>query len=63
MHVEGDSVVKDFLEESVHFQNEEVMTLYLIIFSILGAICAIQYQLAKRKTPPESHHIKHEGQL
>jgi len=65
MHVNGESSIKRFLEESVHFQNEVVITIYLIIFAVLSTICIVYYQLSKRKAPrtQKLNDLKQEGQL
>lgn len=65
MHVMGDSSVREFLEGSVHFQNETVFTLYLTIFAVLTAICVSHYQLSKRikKSALKPHDLKQQGEL
>ncbi|MDQ6987054.1 MAG: hypothetical protein Q9M25_04550 [Mariprofundaceae bacterium] len=40
MHLSADSIVEVFLEKSVHFQTEDVLVMYAVIFVLLGVICA-----------------------
>ncbi len=50
MHTSADSMVRDFLDESVHFQTEDVLLMYAIIFVLLSILCATQLYLAISKS-------------
>jgi len=62
MHLSADSIVKEFLEKSVHFQTEDVLVMYAVIFAILAVICAsylIQATLKWKKhmKTKQMHHL------
>jgi hypothetical protein len=43
MHISDGITLGSFIEDSVHYQNEQVYTLYGIIFLVLSVICAGYY--------------------
>lgn len=47
MHVKEESSLTSFIENSVHYQNEEVFMMYGLIFLVLGGICTAYYQHAR----------------
>jgi len=62
MHLSADSLVIEFLEKSVHFQTEDVLVMYAVIFAVLGVICAshmIQATLKWKKhlKSKQMHHL------
>jgi hypothetical protein len=44
MHTRDGISFGSFIEDSINYQNEEVYTLYAIIFLVLAVICTDYYQ-------------------
>jgi len=50
MHVPDITSLASVIEDSVHYQNEHVYTIYGIIFLTLGVICATYYWLCLKQS-------------
>ena len=59
MHISETVTLTTLIEDSVHYQNEDVFFMYGIIFLCLAVICLVYYQYSKQE---QRKHLKRRQQ-